>query len=143
MTTSQNMNAAAIALNRFGLGARADDSPPADPKGWLLAQLEQYQPRPAAWASQPDSVALSTELAQQRMQLNQLNRQDQQNTESAERQRRRGRQSDECAGRHANQRASQYPIYWPRYTQKPPHKLLSKPNERRCAVRSWTCTVPR
>ncbi len=82
MTTSQNMNAAAIALNRFGLGARADDSPPADPKGWLLAQLEQYQPRPAAWASQPDSVALSTELAQQRMQLNQLNRQDQQNQQN-------------------------------------------------------------
>ncbi|MFM0616604.1 DUF1800 domain-containing protein [Paraburkholderia nemoris] len=79
MATSPNLNAAAIALNRFGLGARADDTPPADPKGWLLAQFEQYQPRPAAWASQPDSVALSSELAQQRMQLNQLNRQAQQN----------------------------------------------------------------
>ena len=82
MTTSPNTNAAAIALNRFGLGARADDSPPADPKGWLLAQFEQYQPRPAAWASQPDSVALSTELAQQRMQLNQLNRQNQQSQQN-------------------------------------------------------------
>lgn len=79
MATSPNTNAAAIALNRFGLGARADDTPPTDPKGWLLAQFEQYQPRPAAWASQPDSVALSTELAQQRMQLNQQNRQAQQN----------------------------------------------------------------
>ncbi|NPT56563.1 DUF1800 domain-containing protein [Paraburkholderia elongata] len=79
MTTSPNMNAAAIALNRFGLGARVDDTPPADPKGWLLAQFEQYQARPAAWASQPDSVALSTELARQRMQLNQPNRQSQQN----------------------------------------------------------------
>src|SRR5579863_7193564 len=79
MATSPNLNAAAIALNRFGLGARADDTPPADPKGWLLAQFEQYQSRPAAWANQPDSVALSGELAQQRMQLNQLNRQDQQN----------------------------------------------------------------
>ena len=79
MATSPNLNAAAIALNRFGLGARADDTPPADPKGWLLAQFEQYQPRPAAWASQPDSVALSGELVQQRMQLNQLNRQTQQN----------------------------------------------------------------
>ncbi|MFM0204993.1 DUF1800 domain-containing protein [Paraburkholderia fungorum] len=78
MATSPNMNPAAIALNRFGLGARADDTPPADPKGWLLAQFEQYQPRPAAWASQPDSVALSTELAQQRMQMNQLNQQVQQ-----------------------------------------------------------------
>ncbi|WCM22157.1 DUF1800 domain-containing protein [Paraburkholderia bryophila] len=75
MANSPNLNAAAIALNRFGLGARADDTPPADPKGWLLAQLEQYQPRPAAWASQPNSVALSTELLQQRMELNQQNRQ--------------------------------------------------------------------
>nr|WKF61165.1 hypothetical protein HUO10_005695 [Paraburkholderia busanensis] len=75
MANSPNLNAAAIALNRFGLGARADDTPPADPKGWLLAQLEQYQPRPAAWAGQPDSVALSTELLQQRMQFNQQNRQ--------------------------------------------------------------------
>ncbi|ASL48428.1 hypothetical protein bAD24_III13585 [Burkholderia sp. AD24] len=75
MANSPNLNAAAIALNRFGLGARADDTPPADPKGWLLAQLEQYQPRPDAWASQPNSVALSTELLQQRMELNQQNRQ--------------------------------------------------------------------
>ncbi|REG49700.1 uncharacterized protein (DUF1800 family) [Paraburkholderia sp. BL6669N2] len=75
MANSPNLNAAAIALNRFGLGARADDTPPADPKGWLLAQFEQYQARPAAWANQPDSVALSTELLQQRMQLNQQARQ--------------------------------------------------------------------
>ncbi|OAJ63881.1 hypothetical protein A6V36_17925 [Paraburkholderia ginsengiterrae] len=71
MSNSPNLNAAAIALNRFGLGARANDSPPADPKGWLLAQFEQYQPRPPAWAGQPDSIALSTELLQQRMRLNQ------------------------------------------------------------------------
>ncbi|WP_233835429.1 DUF1800 domain-containing protein [Paraburkholderia sp. ZP32-5] len=71
MANSPNLNAAAIALNRFGLGARADETPPADPKGWLLAQFEQYQPRPAAWANQPDSIALSAELLQQRMQLQQ------------------------------------------------------------------------
>jgi uncharacterized protein (DUF1800 family) len=69
MANSPNLSAAAIALNRFGLGARADDTPPADPKAWLLTQFDQYQPRPAAWASQPDSVALSAELVQQRMQL--------------------------------------------------------------------------
>jgi uncharacterized protein (DUF1800 family) len=71
MANSPNLNAAAIALNRFGLGARADETPPADPKGWLLAQFDQYQARPAAWANQPDSVALSAELAQQRMQISQ------------------------------------------------------------------------
>ncbi len=78
MALSTNVNAAAIALNRFGLGARVDDTPPADPKGWLLAQFEQYQARPSAWASQPDSVALSTELVQQRMQ----NQQNQQSTQA-------------------------------------------------------------
>ncbi|CAB3727195.1 DUF1800 domain-containing protein [Paraburkholderia rhynchosiae] len=71
MATSSNLTAAAIALNRFGLGARTDDTPPADPKAWLLAQFDQYQPRPAAWASQPDSLALSSELEQQRMQWRQ------------------------------------------------------------------------
>ncbi|WP_345814563.1 DUF1800 domain-containing protein [Paraburkholderia sp. PREW-6R] len=74
MANSPNLNAAAIALNRFGLGARADEAPPADPKAWLLAQFDQYQPRPSAWAGQPDSVALSTELLQQRMQFKQQNR---------------------------------------------------------------------
>jgi hypothetical protein len=28
-----------IALNRFGIGARAEDAPPADPKRWLLDQF--------------------------------------------------------------------------------------------------------
>ncbi|MBW9102453.1 DUF1800 domain-containing protein [Paraburkholderia phenoliruptrix] len=69
MAVSPNLTPAAIALNRFGLGARADDTPPAAPKAWLLAQLEQYEPRPAAWADQPDSLALSSELEQQRLQL--------------------------------------------------------------------------
>jgi len=69
MAAQPNLTAAAIALNRFGLGARADDTPPADPKAWLLAQFDQYQPKPAAWASQPDSLAISGELEQQRMQL--------------------------------------------------------------------------
>jgi len=68
MITSAPDNAAAIALNRFGLGARPDDTPPADPKRWLLAQFDQYQPLPAAWAGQPGAVALATELGEQRQQ---------------------------------------------------------------------------
>ncbi|NML34312.1 DUF1800 domain-containing protein [Paraburkholderia antibiotica] len=69
MAHAPNLSAAAIALNRFGLGARADDTPPADPKAWLLAQFEQYQARPAAWANQPDSIAVSGELVEQRMEI--------------------------------------------------------------------------
>ncbi|MGF6572899.1 uncharacterized protein (DUF1800 family) [Paraburkholderia sp. GAS333] len=71
MANSPNLNAATIALNRFGLGARAGETPPADPKAWLLAQFDQYQSRPAAWAGQPDSATLSVELAQMRMELKQ------------------------------------------------------------------------
>jgi uncharacterized protein (DUF1800 family) len=43
----------AIALSRFGLGARPTDQPPADPVRWLEEQLSSYQPRPAALASLP------------------------------------------------------------------------------------------
>ncbi len=48
----------AVALNRFGLGARPDEPLPADPKRWLRAQFESYQPLPAAWAAQPSSDSL-------------------------------------------------------------------------------------
>lgn len=47
---------AAIALNRFGLGARPNEAPPADAKGWLTAQLGAFEPRPAALAAQPASL---------------------------------------------------------------------------------------
>lgn len=46
------MSAAAIALNRFGLGARPEDAPPADPQRWLLSQFERYDPLPAPWRAQ-------------------------------------------------------------------------------------------
>lgn len=39
---------AAIALNRFGLGAKPSDRVPDDPRGWLLDQLRGYDPRPPA-----------------------------------------------------------------------------------------------
>ncbi|MCA3866664.1 MAG: DUF1800 family protein, partial [Burkholderia sp.] len=57
---------AAIALNRFGLGARADEAPPADPKAALVAQFDRYDPRPAAWAGEPDAIALATRFANAR-----------------------------------------------------------------------------
>ena len=61
------MNSTAIALNRFGLGARPDEPPPAQPPRWLLEQFERYLPLPAAWAAQPRTGALVTQyFAQQR-----------------------------------------------------------------------------
>jgi uncharacterized protein (DUF1800 family) len=56
---------AAIATNRFGLGARAGEAAPPDPKHWLMSQLDgaAYQPMPQALASQPSSLSLATEFA--------------------------------------------------------------------------------
>ena len=53
---------AAIALNRFGLGARPDEAAPAEPSGWLLQQLERWDPLSPAWAAQPRSAALVADL---------------------------------------------------------------------------------
>lgn len=48
-----------IALNRFGLGARPDEAPPADPRRWLVDQFARYQPAlPAA----PTSATVASRL---------------------------------------------------------------------------------
>ncbi len=61
------MNASAIALNRFGLGARPADAAPADPQRWLLSQLDIYDALPAPWRPLPRTHALlDVWLAQQR-----------------------------------------------------------------------------
>ena len=61
------MSAAAIAMNRFGLGARPDDPSPSDPRRWLLAQLDAYQPASSPWQPLPRTPALvEAWLVQQR-----------------------------------------------------------------------------
>jgi len=61
------MSATAIALNRFGLGARSDEPTPTDPQRWLLAQFDSYQPLPASWQRLPRTPALvESWLGQQR-----------------------------------------------------------------------------
>lgn len=54
----------AIALNRFGLGARPDETPPDDPKRWLKAQLERFEPRPQALADLPSRTEIADGLAE-------------------------------------------------------------------------------
>lgn len=44
------MTPASIALSRFGYGIGARGDAPKDPRGWLLGQLEAYDPSPAAIA---------------------------------------------------------------------------------------------
>ncbi len=61
------MSAPAIALNRFGLGAKPDEPAPSNPQRWLLQQLDAYEPLPAPWKTQPRTTALlDTWLRQQR-----------------------------------------------------------------------------
>jgi uncharacterized protein (DUF1800 family) len=61
--------AAAIALNRFGLGARPEDAPPADPQRWLLAQFDRYEPLPGPWAAVERTPVLLDALLQHRRAL--------------------------------------------------------------------------
>ena len=57
------MSQAAIALNRFGLGARGDEVPPADPRNWLARQLAEFQPRPTALAGLPSRREIASQLS--------------------------------------------------------------------------------
>jgi uncharacterized protein (DUF1800 family) len=57
----------AIALNRFGLGARPDEAAPAKPRHWLLDQFDRYEAMPPAWASVPKTPKLAADFAEQRM----------------------------------------------------------------------------
>jgi uncharacterized protein (DUF1800 family) len=68
MTDSPHLSETAVALNRFGLGVRGDEAPPADPRAWLLGQFDRYEPKPAAWAQLPDAPTLVQSLAAARQQ---------------------------------------------------------------------------
>jgi uncharacterized protein (DUF1800 family) len=56
------MSEASIALNRFGLGARAGDSA-VDPRRWLLGQLDRFDPSPAPIAALPPTRTIAANLA--------------------------------------------------------------------------------
>jgi len=57
------VNPTAIALNRFGLGARSADGVPADRKGWLLSQFDRFEARPQALATVPPRSDVVRQLA--------------------------------------------------------------------------------
>src|SRR5690349_9597985 len=57
------MLSTAIALNRFGLGARPFEQAPADPKAWLLGQLRRFDARPQALAAVPPRGRVVEQLA--------------------------------------------------------------------------------
>ena len=52
----------AIAANRFGLGLRPDSPPVGKSADWLRAQIDQFDPRPAAMAALPTRATLIESL---------------------------------------------------------------------------------
>ena len=57
------MSEAAVAMNRFGLGAVLGDAPPGDPQRWLRDQILAYRPTPPALAAAPTSAAVAADIA--------------------------------------------------------------------------------
>lgn len=49
---------ATVALNRFGLGARRDETVPGDPSGWLNDQLQRFTAKASPLTDQPSTAAL-------------------------------------------------------------------------------------
>jgi uncharacterized protein (DUF1800 family) len=52
---SQTLSAAAVAVNRFGLGARPSDPAPADPHRWVVDQFDRFEVRPVGFGSLDDA----------------------------------------------------------------------------------------
>ncbi|WP_294070404.1 DUF1800 domain-containing protein [Sphingomonas sp.] len=58
MTALAGISPAAIAINRFGLGATPLDAPPADPRRWLGDQFDRFELLPQGLAELPDAGVL-------------------------------------------------------------------------------------
>ncbi len=56
------MSSPVIAVNRFGLGGRPNDPPPADPRAWLLGQFRTYEPRSKAIAAAPTRAQIAAQV---------------------------------------------------------------------------------
>ena len=57
------MSEASIALNRFGMGARAHEAVSADPRRMLIEQMERFEVLPAALAAYPRTPRLAADMA--------------------------------------------------------------------------------
>ncbi|RVT89712.1 DUF1800 domain-containing protein [Sphingomonas crocodyli] len=87
------MSESAIALNRFGIGARPDDPAPTNPKRWLIDQFDRYEPRPAVWAALPPIAQLADDYAQVRMEVRQAPKDDPAKKDARKEMRRDARQN--------------------------------------------------
>ena len=83
------MTDAAIALNRFGLGARPGDAVPDDPRRWLIDQFDRYQPRPPALATAPTALQAGQQLADYQAARQEVRQERRENPDAPQRPRRR------------------------------------------------------
>lgn len=67
---------AAIALNRFGLGARPDEAVPANPQRWLVDQFARFDVRPAGFAALDDAGAAVKRYVEQQKANRRMAKQD-------------------------------------------------------------------
>jgi uncharacterized protein (DUF1800 family) len=68
------MSDASIALNRFGLGARAGEAG-VDPRRWLLGQLDKFDASPAPIAALPPTRTIAANLAEYLQETRQMRQQ--------------------------------------------------------------------
>jgi len=73
MAAEISLSPAAIALNRFGLGARPHEAPPRDAKTWLRDQLDAYDPNPKLVAALPRTATIAVGYSELRRQANTTN----------------------------------------------------------------------
>src|SRR6478672_4016541 len=57
------MSLLSLAYNRFGLGARRDETAPEDPRRWLVQQFDRYDARPEPIAAAPQRAQVAGQLA--------------------------------------------------------------------------------
>lgn len=76
--TTQTLTPAAIAMNRFGLGARPGEPVPDDPKRWLNAQFDRFTVRPADWPSSAEARTVSETYSKQKALLRGKSREERQ-----------------------------------------------------------------
>jgi uncharacterized protein (DUF1800 family) len=69
-----SLSPVAIALNRFGLGAKPSEAPPVDARRWLTGQFDRFDVRPAAFAALPDAGAMVKSYREQQQAMRQAAR---------------------------------------------------------------------
>ena len=81
MTNAINMSPAAIAINRFGLGATLNDPLPGDPKNYLFDQFGQFQVLPSPLAKLPRTSELMTEYSKNLLEMRNADQDEKKNTQ--------------------------------------------------------------